>query len=69
MDIEITKKDNEYIIGTCDKCCGYYPRLNATIINKEICYEVYCTNCGKGTKSNELWRSVMLWNKTMRGII
>jgi len=65
MKVVVNKKETEYVIGTCDQCCGYYPRVECNV-NKSILYDIYCPNCGSGVDSDVLWKAVMNWNKMIR---
>ena len=61
MKVVVNKKETEYVIGTCDQCCGYYPRVECNV-NKSILYDIYCPNCGSGVDSDVLWNK-MIRNK------
>lgn len=65
MQVEVSKKEIEYIIGTCDKCCGFYPRVESTVDNL-IRYKIYCPICNNSMETRELWKSVAGWNIMMR---
>lgn len=65
MNIDLDRKEMQYVIGTCDQCCGYYPRVDSEI-DKSIKYRIYCQWCGNGVEADKLWKAVTGWNITTR---